>query len=40
MDGLLLNQKRNNNIWISYSLEYKHAKKEHILYKKIKSKNQ
>ena len=40
MDGLFLNQKTNNNIWISYSLKYKHSKKEYILYEKIKSKNQ
>ena len=40
MDGLFLNQKTNNNIRISYSLKYKHSKKEHILYEKIKSKNQ
>ena len=38
MDGLFLNQKTNNNIRISYSLKYKHSKKEYILYKK-KSKN-
>ena len=25
MDGLFLNQKTNNNIWISYSLKYKHS---------------
>ena len=40
MDGLFLNQKTNNNIRISYSLKYKHSKKEYILYEKIKSKNQ
>ena len=40
MDGILLNQKTNNNIRISCSLKYKHSKKEYILYKKIKSKNQ
>ena len=39
MDGLFLNQK-TNNIRISYSLKYKHSKKEYILYEKIKSKNQ
>ena len=39
MDGLFLNQKTNNNIRISYSLKYKHSKKEYILYEKIKSKN-
>ena len=33
MDGLFLNQKRNKNILISYSLKYKHSKK--ILYEKI-----
>ena len=38
MDGLFLNQKTNNNIRISYSLKYKHSKKEYILYEKIKSK--
>ena len=27
MDGLFLNQKTNNNIRISYSLKYKHSKK-------------
>ena len=27
MDGLFLNQKTNNNIPISYSLKYKHSKK-------------
>ena len=40
MDGLFLNQKTNNNIWISYSLKYKHSKKEYILYEKMKPKNQ
>ena len=40
MDGLFFNQKTNNNIQISYSLKYKHSKKEYILYEKIKSKNQ
>ena len=30
----LLNEKTNNNIQISYSLKYKHSKKEHILYEK------
>ena len=39
MDDLSLNQK-TNNIRISYSLKYKHSKKEYILYEKIKSKNQ
>ena len=39
MDGLFLNQKTKNNIRISYSLKYKHSKKEYILYEKIKSKN-
>ena len=39
MDGLFLNQK-TNNIRISYSLKYKHSKKEYIIYEKIKSKNQ
>ena len=34
MDCLFLNQKTNKNIRISYSLKYKHSKKE-ILYKKI-----
>ena len=34
MDGLFLNQKTNNNIRISYSLKYKHSKKEYILYEK------
>ena len=34
MDGLFLNQKANNNIRISYSLKYKHSKKEYILYEK------
>ena len=38
MDGLFLNQKTNNNTRISYSLKYKHSKKEYILYEKIKSK--
>ena len=38
MDGLFLNQKTNNNIRVSYSLKYKHSKKECILYEKIKSK--
>ena len=33
MDGLPLNHKTNENIRISYSLEYKHSKKE--FYKKI-----
>ena len=37
MDDLFLNQKTKNNIRISYSLKYKHLKKEYILYeKKIK----
>ena len=36
MDGLFLNQKTNNNIQISYSLKYKHSKKEYIRYEKIK----
>ena len=40
MDGPLLNQTTNNNIGILYSLKYKHSKKEYILYKKKKSKNQ
>ena len=40
MDGPFLNQKTNNNIRISYSLKYKHSKKEYILYEKIKSKKQ
>ena len=40
MDSLFLNQKANNNIRISYSMKYKHSKKEYILYEKIKSKNQ
>ena len=40
MDDLFLNQKTNNNIRISYSLKYKHLKKEYILYEKIKSKKQ
>ena len=39
MDGLFLNQK-TNNIWISYLLKYKHAEKKHILYEKMKLKNQ
>ena len=39
MYGQFLNQK-TNNIRISYSLKYKHSKKEYILYEKIKSKNQ
>ena len=34
MDGLFLNQKTNNNTRISYSLKYKHSKKEYILYEK------
>ena len=29
MDGLFLNQK-TKNIWISYSLKYKHSKKKSI----------
>ena len=37
MDGPFLNQK-TNNIRISYSLKYKHSKKEYILYKKNKIK--
>ena len=37
-DGLFLNQKTNNNIRISYSLKYKHLKKEYILYEKNKNK--
>ena len=36
MDGLFLNQKANINIRISYSLKYKHSKKEYILYEEIK----
>ena len=40
MNDDLLNQKTNNNIGISYSLKYKHLKKEYILYEKIESKNQ
>ena len=28
MDGLFLNQKANKNIWVSYSLKYKHSKKK------------
>ena len=39
MYGQFLNQK-TNNIRISYSLKYKHSKKEYIIYEKIKSKNQ
>ena len=35
MDGIFRNQKPNNNIRISYSLKYKHPKKEYILYEKI-----
>ena len=31
MDDLLLNQKTNNNIRISYSLKYKYSKKKKIL---------
>ena len=38
MDGIFLNQKTNNKIRISYSLKYKHSKKEYILYKKNKKK--
>ena len=38
MDGLFLNQKTNNNIQISYSLKYKHSKKEYIRYEKKKQK--
>ena len=34
MDGIFLNQKTNNNIWISYSLKYKHSKKEYTLHTK------
>ena len=40
MNGLFLNQQTKNKIRISYSLKYKHSKKEYILYEKIKSKNQ
>ena len=36
MDGLFLNQKTNNNIWISSSLKFNHSKKEYILYEKNK----
>ena len=36
IDGLFLNQKTNNNIRISYSLNYKHSKKEYILYENIR----
>ena len=38
MDGIFLNRKTNNNIRLSYSLKYKHSKKEYILYKKKKIK--
>ena len=34
MDGLFLNQKTNNDIRISYSLKYKHLKKQYILCEK------
>ena len=34
MDGIFLKQKTNNNIWISYSLKYKHSKKEYTLHTK------
>ena len=34
IDGLFLTQKASNNIRISYSLKYKHSKKEYILYEK------
>ena len=30
MDGLFLNQKTNKNIQISYSLKYKHSKKNSL----------
>ena len=36
MYGLFLNQKTDNNIRISYSLNYKHSKKEYILYENIR----
>ena len=36
MDGLFLNKKINNIIRVSYSLKYKHSKKEYNLYEKIK----
>ena len=36
MNGQFLNQKTNNNIRTSYSLKYKHSKKEYIIYEKIK----
>ena len=36
IDGLFLNQKRDKNMRISYSLKYKHSeKKKKIFYKKI-----
>ena len=38
MDGIFLNQKTKNNIRISYSLKYKHSKKDYIPYKEKKSK--
>ena len=39
MNSLFLNQK-TNKIRISYSLKYKHSKKEYNVYENIKSKNQ
>ena len=39
IDDLFPTQKTSNNIRISYSLKYKHSKKEYILYGKKNEKN-